>query len=43
MGAIASINFERTKNDVQLFHNDRTTPPNYLLSKERQIGFECNK
>ncbi|WP_286349545.1 hypothetical protein [Helicobacter felistomachi] len=43
MGAIASINFERTRNDVQLFHNDRTTPPNYLLPKERQIGFKCNR
>ncbi|GMB92723.1 hypothetical protein NHP200010_04340 [Helicobacter bizzozeronii] len=43
MGIIASINFKPTKNPVQVFHNDRSTPPNYLLSKERQLYTICNR
>ncbi|BEG58331.1 hypothetical protein NHP21005_20190 (plasmid) [Helicobacter sp. NHP21005] len=43
MGSIASINFEKTRNDAQLFHNDRTNPPNYLLPVDRRIGFEVNR
>ncbi|WP_199764894.1 coiled-coil domain-containing protein [Helicobacter felis] len=43
MGIIASINFKPTKNPVQVFHNDRSTPPNYLLPKERQLYTICNR
>ncbi|WP_260321754.1 hypothetical protein [Helicobacter gastrofelis] len=43
MGGIASINFKPTKNPVQVFHNDRSTPPNYLLPKERQLYSICNR
>ncbi len=43
MGVIASINFKPTKNPVQVFHNDRSTPPNYLLPKERQLYTICNR
>ncbi|BEG57231.1 hypothetical protein NHP21005_09190 [Helicobacter sp. NHP21005] len=50
MGSIASINFKPTKNPVQVFHNNRTTPPNYLLSqmpytewKLREFYFLCNR
>ncbi|WP_199764941.1 GumC domain-containing protein [Helicobacter felis] len=43
MGVIASINFKPTKNPVQVFHNDRSTPLNYLLPKERQLYTICNR
>ncbi|GMB96778.1 hypothetical protein [Helicobacter sp. NHP22-001] len=42
MGNIASINFKPT-NNIQLKHNDRTTPPTYLLAKELGYGCECNR
>ncbi|GMB92706.1 hypothetical protein NHP200010_04170 [Helicobacter bizzozeronii] len=47
MGNIASINFKQTKNAVQLNHNDRSIPPNYILPSEAILkaggGVEVNR
>ncbi|WP_205436018.1 hypothetical protein [Helicobacter suis] len=43
MGNISSINFQPTTNKNQLSHNDRSTPPHYLLPPEKRIGIECNR
>ncbi|BCD48542.1 coiled-coil domain-containing protein [Helicobacter suis] len=47
MGNLSSINFKQTKNSIQVNHNDRSIPPNYLLSREVVLkasgGVEVNK
>ncbi|WP_235853149.1 hypothetical protein [Helicobacter labacensis] len=47
MGNLSSINFKPTRNAVQLNHNDRSIPPNYLLAQEVVLkvggGIEVNR
>lgn len=40
MNNIASINFKKTKPEFQVWHNDRTLSPDYLIS---QKNIELNR
>ena len=46
MSNIASINFKKTKADFQVWHNDRTLAPEYLISQKNvqlnRTGLEAN-
>lgn len=46
MSNIASINFKKTKPEFQIWHNDRTLSPDYLISQKNielnRTGLEAN-
>lgn len=46
MSKIASINFKKTKPDFQVWHNDRTLAPEYLVTSKNielnRTGLEAN-